>query len=167
LQTWSQIAVLSVGGALGVNARFWLSVLINRWASSQGSPAFPWATVTINITGSFAIGLLAIFLAHHWDHPLGRLFVVTGFLGGYTTFSSFTFESLKLWEDGEKTLSAANTFGSVIGGLAAVVLGVALGRALIGLPSTDEQPVTTPGVERRADGLELPTDTFLEEGRES
>jgi fluoride exporter len=167
LQTWSQIAVLSVGGALGVNARFWLGVLINRWAGSEGSPAFPWATVTINITGSFAIGLLAIFLAHHWPHPLGRLFLVTGFLGGYTTFSSFTYESLKLWEDGEKTLSAANTFGSVIGGLAAVVLGVALGRALIGLPSTDEQPVTTPDVERRADGLELPTEAFLEEGRES
>jgi CrcB protein len=167
LSTWSQIAVLSIGGALGVNARFWLGLLINRWASPDGSPVFPWATVTINVTGSFAIGFLAVLLAHHWPHPLGRMLVITGFLGGYTTFSSFAFESLKLWEDGKITLSAANTVGSVIGGLAAVVLGVTLARALIGPPKSTEEFAAPPGVHQRADDLELPTEGFLEEGRES
>ncbi len=152
MSIWSQVAVLSVGGALGVNARFWLSVAMNRWIDSP----FPWATVTINVTGSFAIGFLAVMLAHHWDHPLGRLFVVTGFLGGYTTFSSFAFESLKLWEDGRKTLSATNTVGSVVAGMAAVVVGVALARALIGSPPAQAQQNVN---------LELPTEAFLEEGK--
>ena len=58
MDLWYQIAALSVGGVLGVNARYWLGVLINRWAGSQ----FPWSTFTINITGSFAIGLCTVFL---------------------------------------------------------------------------------------------------------
>ncbi len=164
MSIWREVAVLSVGGALGVNARFWLGVVIKRWAG----PPFPWATVTINVTGSFAIGFLAIILAHRWpDHPLARLFLVTGFLGGYTTFSSFAFESLELWEDGEKTLSAANTVGSVIGGLVAVVLGVALARAWIAKPASRDEQTIPPGIEQRAENLDLPTEEFLEEGQES
>ena len=156
---WERIAVLSIGGALGVNARYWLGVLMARWTD----PRFPWATVLINVTGSFAIGFLAVILAYRWPHPLGRLFVVTGFLGGYTTFSSFAFESLKLWEDGEKGLSLANTFGSVAAGLAAVVLGVALGRAVIGSPVEGERLVhDKPGHVERAEAVELPPESFLD-----
>jgi CrcB protein len=151
--------VLSIGGALGVNARYWLGVLMARWTG----PHFPWATVLINVSGSFAIGFLAVILAYHWPHPLGRLFIVTGFLGGYTTFSSFTFESLKLWEDGEKGLSLANTFGSVAAGLLAVVLGVALGRALIGSPAESERLVHShPGHVDGVEPVELPPESFLE-----
>ncbi len=167
MSSWSQVLVLSIGGALGVNARFWLGVLINRSTGGGSSSSFPWATVTINVTGSFAIGFLAVILAHHWPHRLGRLLVVTGFLGGYTTFSSFTFESLQLWESGQKSLAAANTVGSVIGGLAAVVLGVAVGRAWIGPTPGSDRPDASPAFERRADGLDLPSEGFLEEGRES
>ncbi len=163
MSIWSQIAVLSVGGALGVNARFWLTVGLNRWVEGP----FPWATVTINITGSFAIGFLAVMLAHHWPHPLGRMFVVTGFLGGYTTFSSYSFESLKLWEDGRRTLSATNAVGSVIGGMVAVVLGVALARALIASPPSSGESVDAPAIDRRAEGLDLPTEAYLEEGQDS
>ncbi len=163
MSIWSQVAALSVGGALGVNARYWLTVAMNRWVVSP----FPWATVTINVTGSFAIGFLAVILAHHWPHhPVSRLFVVTGFLGGYTTFSSFAFESLKLWEDGRKTLATANTVGSVVAGLVAVVLGVMLARAWIGKPQETGE-TAPPGLASHADGLELPSEAFLEEGRDS
>lgn len=123
-----RVLVLSVGGALGVNARYWLGVAMGRWAGDR----FPWATVTINVTGSFAVGFLAVALSRVWPHPLGRLFVVTGFLGGYTTFSSFALESLILWETGQRRLAVANTVGSVAVGLAAVALGVALARAALG-----------------------------------
>ncbi len=127
MEVWLRVLVLSLGGALGVNARYWLSVLIVRWTGTR----FPWSTVVINVTGSFAIGFLAVVLFHRWPHPLGKRQQITGFLGGYTTFSSFTYESLKLWEDGEWELSLANTFGSVAAGLVAVTLGVAVGRAVI------------------------------------
>ena len=97
MERWYQVAVLSVGGVLGVNARYWLGVVVNRWTGAQ----FPWATFTINVSGSFAIGLLSVLLARWLPHPHARLLVVVGFLGGYTTFSSFSFESLALWERGE------------------------------------------------------------------
>jgi len=134
LDDWRQVAVLSIGGAAGVNARHWLGMAIARWAS----PRFPWGTVAINASGSFAIGVLAVVLARRWPDPLARLGVVTGFLGGYTTFSAFAFESFTLWERGDRPLAAANAVGSVALGLAAVTLGVALGRALVG-PEADGQ----------------------------
>jgi fluoride exporter len=128
METWYQVAVLSVGGVLGVNARYWLGVVIMRSTGSQ----FPWATLTINLTGSFAIGLCTVALARWLPHPHARLLVVVGFLGGYTTFSSFSFESLALWERGERGLCLAYLFGSVAAGFAGVVLGTALGRGLTG-----------------------------------
>jgi len=126
VERWYQVAVLSVGGVLGVNARYWLGMLVNRWAG----PQFPWATFGINVSGSFAIGLFSALLARWLPHPHARLLVVVGFLGGYTTFSSFSFESLTLWERGEWGLCLLYMLGSVVCGFAAVVLGTALGREL-------------------------------------
>ncbi len=145
LETWYQIAVLSVGGVLGVNARYWLGVVINRWTGSQ----FPWATLTINVTGSFAIGLFTVLLARWLPHPHGRLLVVVGFLGGYTTFSSFSAESLTLWERGEQWLCLAYMVGSVSAGFAAVVLGSALGRGLA-LPAGARSGAGRPAADARA-----------------
>ena len=126
MENWLRVIVLSVGGALGVNARYWLGVWMNRWAS----PRFPWATFTINISGSFAIGFLTTVLARWIPHPHVRLLVLVGFLGGYTTFSTYAFESLTLWERGETTLALTNLVGSMLAGFAAVALGVALARGL-------------------------------------
>ncbi len=128
MESWYQVAVLSVGGVLGVNARYWLGVAITRWTGTQ----FPWATFSINVTGSFAIGLFTVFLAR-WlpQHPHARLLVVVGFLGGYTTFSSYSFESMTLWERGERGLCLAYLIGSVAAGFAAVVLGTSVGRSLV------------------------------------
>lgn len=123
----SRVVLLSVGGSLGVNARYWLGVAISRWAG----PQFPWATLAINVSGSFAIGLLTVLLARWLPHPNMRLLVVVGFLGGYTTFSSFAAEALVLWERGERARGLGYVAGSVGAGLAAVVLGTAMGRGLV------------------------------------
>jgi CrcB protein len=121
-----QIAVLSLGGVFGVNARYWLGLWVNRWASQR----FPWATFLINVTGSFAIGFLTMLLARRLPHQNFRLLVLTGFLGGYTTYSTFAFESLTLWERGEKGISIAYMASTVAAGFVAVTLGVALARNL-------------------------------------
>lgn len=120
MEAWAPIFVLSLGGISGVNARYWLGIGINRWVS----PKFPWATFAINVSGSFAFEVLVTLLARWLPQPNARLMVLTGFLGGDTTFSSFAFESLALWERREKGLAVANVVGSVFAGLAAVVLDV-------------------------------------------
>jgi fluoride exporter len=132
VEPWFRVVVLSVGGALGVNARYWLGVWMNRWAS----PSFPWATFTINVSGSFAIGFLTMALARWLPHPYFRLLVLVGFLGGYTTFSSFSFESLTLWERGAVGASLTYMAGSVVAGFLAVSLGVGLARGVT-LPASE------------------------------
>jgi fluoride exporter len=145
--TWKVLA-LSVGGVLGVNARYWLGHWMNQWAS----PKFPWATFTINVTGSFAIGFLTILLARWVPHPNARLFLITGLLGGYTTFSAYSFESLSMWERGDRREAVAYALGSVLAGLLAVTLGVALARYVA--PEVNEHAVVAasgpgPGEEER------------------
>lgn len=127
MEGWIRVAVLSLGGALGVNARYWLGVWMSRWAN----PQFPWATFTINVSGSFAIGFLTMALGRWLPDANVRLLVVVGFLGGYTTFSTFAYDSLTLWERGEVSLSLANLLGSVLAGFAAVALGVLVARTVV------------------------------------
>lgn len=126
MDIWSRIVAVSIGGVLGVNARYWFGVWINKWTS----PQFPWATFLINVTGSFAIGVLAVLFDRWSPQSRLRLLSITGFLGGYTTFSSYALESATLWERGEKGLAAYYVFGSVAGGLVGVFLGIALARAI-------------------------------------
>jgi CrcB protein len=126
MEAWLKVIALSIGGTLGVNARYWLGVWMNRWTS----PQFPWATVAINVSGSFLIGFLTVALSRWLPHPNVRLLAITGFLGGYTTFSTFENDALTLWERGESGLMAGNLFGSVAAGFAAVWLGTALARGL-------------------------------------
>jgi fluoride exporter len=126
VEIWTKAIMLSIGGTLGVNARYWLGTWINRWTS----PQFPWATVIINVTGSFLIGFLTVALTRWMPRPNIRLMVITGFLGGYTTFSTFENDALSLWERGEGGLMAANVIGSVTAGFGAVLFGTALARGL-------------------------------------
>lgn len=124
---WIKIAVLSIGGALGVNARYWQAVWMARWAS----PEFPWATFAINVAGSFLIGLSSAVLIHRFPgNDPARLFVVVGFLGGYTTFSSYTLEAIGLIERNRPFLGVVYLGGSVLLGLGSAALGLALGRLL-------------------------------------
>ncbi len=129
---WGRILVLSLGGALGVNARYWLAV----WIDARLGKSYPWATFLINVSGAFALGFLATvwgrFDAHH---PL-RLLALVGFLGGYTTFSTFALESCTLWFGRQTGRSLIYMFSSVAGGFLAVMLGIILGRACMGEPAT-------------------------------
>ena len=130
VERWVQVGALSLGGSLGADARFWPGLAINRWAG----PQFPWATLAINVSGSFLIGALTAALARWLPHPGASLLVVTRFLGGYTTFSTFAFESLTLWERGERAHSVGYVAGSMAGGLVAAALGVGLVRGLADAP---------------------------------
>jgi CrcB protein len=127
LGNWSRVIALSIGGVLGVNARYWLGVWIARWTSAE----FPWATFVINVSGSFAIGFGAVLLAGWAPQSHMRLLALVGFLGGYTTFSTFAFESVALWRRGWWGLCLANLSGSVVAGFAAVLLGAALARGVV------------------------------------
>jgi CrcB protein len=145
VEIWTRVIVLSIGGTLGVNARYWLGAWINRWTS----PQFPWATVAINVSGSFLVGFLTVALTRWMPHPNIRLMVITGFLGGYTTFSTFENDALTLWERGEGILMAANLIGSVAAGFGAVLLGTALARGLAE-PASERAGAGSRRVEMRA-----------------
>ena len=120
------IAVL-LGGAVGTGFRYGLSTFIY---SLVEKPSFPYANFIINVSGSFVIGLLAeLFDPRVLVSPTVRVALLTGVLGGYTTFSSFSFETFSLVRDGEMWLAALNALGSVALGLIAVWLGVRLAQS--------------------------------------
>jgi CrcB protein len=126
---WWRLAILCVGGALGANARYWVSVAIQRWVE----PRYPWATFTINVTGSLAIGILAGLLAQQHPHSGPRLLVIVGFLGSYTTFSTYALDGLVLFERGEVVAALVYLLGSIAVGLVAVVCGLALAGPIVRL----------------------------------
>lgn len=117
-----QCLLVGAGGFLGAIARF----LVNTWVTGRYGHQFPWATFAINVSGSFFLGLLmTLFLARVVSDPW-RLLLAVGFLGAYTTFSTFEYESAKL---GLSWAALANLLGSVIAGYGAVWLGIRLGEA--------------------------------------
>jgi CrcB protein len=119
------LAVLA-GGALGTGLRYSLSTLIY---STIKEPTFPYANLVINVSGSFMIGLLSELFETRWlVSPTTRIAILTGILGGYTTFSSFSFETYALLRDGEMWRGLLNASASVLLGLAAVWLGIRLAQ---------------------------------------
>jgi CrcB protein len=118
---------VAIAGALGALARYGLGGYIaNRFTS-----AFPWETFIINISGSFIIGLLfVIFTERLMPHPALRTSLMVGFVGAYTTFSTFSLETIRLIQDGAVGLAAANVFASVAAGLLAVYVGIVIARAI-------------------------------------
>jgi fluoride exporter len=115
---------VGIGAFLGANARYW----VGGWAAERFGTVFPYGTFIINVTGSFAVGVLAAFFAERGYSANVRLFLMVGFLGGYTTFSSYSYEALRLFEDGGYLLGALYLFGSPILGLAGCLAGVVIGR---------------------------------------
>jgi CrcB protein len=115
-----------LGSALGGLARYWLVLA----TFPLFGPVFPWATVLINILGSFVIGLFgALTMEGRWAVPAEvRAFVMVGLCGGFTTFSSFSLQTLELIQKGRVELALANIGVSVLLCLGAVALGYWLGR---------------------------------------
>ena len=117
---------VAIAGALGALARYGLGGYI----ASRFPSAFPWETFVINISGSFVIGLLfVLFTEKLMPHPALRTALMVGFVGAYTTFSTFSLETFRLIEDGALVLAAA-VLASVVAGLLAVYIGVVIARAI-------------------------------------
>ncbi|MCM8747787.1 fluoride efflux transporter CrcB [Thermomicrobiaceae bacterium CFH 74404] len=120
------VLLVAIGGAAGSVARYLASTSVQR----NVGISFPLGTFIINVTGSFLIGvILGLFEAGNLS-PAARLLIAVGFLGGFTTFSSFSYESLLLLESKAVLPFLLNTVGSVVAGLAAAWLGVVLVRIM-------------------------------------
>jgi len=113
--------LVALGGALGSVARWAMAGWVQRLSPTS---TFPWGTLAVNVLGSFAIGvLLTLALERELIAPGPRLFLVTGLLGGFTTFSAFTWESLELLRDAQWPAALAYVLGSIVAGLLAAFAG--------------------------------------------
>lgn len=118
------ILAIALGGACGSVARH----IVNTGLSTLLRAPFPWGTLVVNVTGSFVIGLLvALFAAIGNPSQDMRLFLITGFLGGYTTFSAFSLDAMNLWTKGDMAGMVTYVAASVVLSLAAVFAGSYLG----------------------------------------
>ena len=120
---------ICAGGAFGTGARY----LLSGWAAATLGPAFPYGTLAVNLIGSFCVGLLMqVGIATPILSPTARLTLTTGVMGGFTTYSTFNYETIRYAQDGAWGLAAANVGATLAGCLIAGVLGVAAGRGLFG-----------------------------------
>ncbi|MBB6309636.1 fluoride efflux transporter CrcB [Xanthobacter tagetidis] len=121
--------IVFLGAGLGGVLRH----LVNQWVPRLFGTGFPFATFVVNVSGSFIMGLVIGYLAfkdgEHWTQSM-RLFLTTGVLGGYTTFSTFSLDFFFLMERGEHTLAAAYVIGSVAIAFLGVYAGMALMRTM-------------------------------------
>ncbi|HVF74043.1 MAG TPA: fluoride efflux transporter CrcB [Acidimicrobiales bacterium] len=117
-----RIAMVAAAGALGTVVRYAVGVRV-------GVQSFPWATLAVNTVGSFALGVVLVAGPSRWPRDL-VVAVSVGFLGGFTTFSTFGYESQTLLREGRAAASAAYVVGSVCAGVAAAALGYTAGGSL-------------------------------------
>ncbi|MGO4525325.1 fluoride efflux transporter CrcB [Microvirga sp. 2MCAF35] len=106
---------------------------VNLGCARYCGTAFPWGTLTVNVAGSFLMGAIAGWLAFKagegWSQPL-RLFLTTGILGGFTTFSAFSLDAVLIWERGQAGVAATYVVGSVLLSIAGLVTGLGLVRTI-------------------------------------
>ena len=118
---------IAVGAALGANARY----LVSLWAADRFGVSFPYGTFLVNMTGSLLLGFfLALSVDHFLTSPQSRWLLATGFLGSYTTFSTYMVESVNLVRDGSISYALLNMIGEVVIGLVFALLGMWLARLL-------------------------------------
>ncbi|GGF83777.1 MULTISPECIES: fluoride efflux transporter CrcB [Rhizobium] len=124
----TNILLAALGGAIGSVLRYLVGVFSVRWFG----PSFPWGTLAVNVVGSFIIGLSVEMIARRFNASMElRVFIVTGIIGGFTTWSSFSLDTMVLFERGAITAAAAYVIGSLVVSFAAVFAGLALGRAML------------------------------------
>jgi CrcB protein len=120
---------VALGGAIGALLRYQTGRLLTHWLGPNTVTAFPWATLTVNVLGSLAMGLLAGYLARHGQGgDQWRLFLGVGVLGGFTTFSAFSLELMLLIERGQAAQGLIYALVSVLAGLTALYVGLILMR---------------------------------------
>jgi CrcB protein len=115
------VLAISLGGVLGANARY----LVGIYVAERLGAAFPYGTLLINVSGSLVIGFFLTLATERYSvDPVWRLFFATGFLGAYTTFSTYSFEAAQLIRDGAYGLAFLYLFGSVLAGMIGVFAGI-------------------------------------------
>lgn len=119
---------IAAGGAVGAVARYFVMIMAARlWGA-----AFPWGTLTVNVVGSFILGVLVELFALAWSAPEGvRAFLVIGVLGAFTTFSTFSLDVVTLYERGAMVAAASYVIGSLVLSVAALFAGLALARVAL------------------------------------
>jgi CrcB protein len=121
------ILVISLGAIVGANCRYFIS----RYAAQVLGPMFPYGTLIINVTGSLSVGFFVIWTSERvLVDPRWRLLVVVGFCGAFTTFSSYAFETMSLFDQGQWLLTLTNIFSNNLLCLAGALAGMALARVL-------------------------------------
>lgn len=121
----NQVLAIAAGGAAGSVLRFWMST----WVHSFAGRTFPYGTLTVNVLGCLAMGFLfVLFVDRLSDNAVLRAGILIGMLGGFTTFSSFSIETLNLIEQGAWVKAVVNMTGSLLLCVAATWVGVILGR---------------------------------------
>lgn len=122
----TRLLLVSLGGALGTATRY----LVGGLALKLFGPVFPFGTLTVNLLGSFLVGLVVQLGLSELVSPTTRIVLTAGFMGGFTTYSAFAVETTVLLREGAALLAAANVGVTLVGGLVACFLGMSLGRAL-------------------------------------
>lgn len=125
----SQLALICLGGAVGTGARY----LISEWALKALGSTFPYGTLAVNIVGSFLLAILMNLSTSGTLSPSLRLALTTGVMGGFTTFSTFSFETLRFVQQGSWLLACANAIINVFACLVACMLGWMLAQRLAGI----------------------------------
>jgi fluoride exporter len=121
------VIIIGIGGAVGAVTRYGIAL----WVGQRWGRSFPLGTFVINVSGSFLIGLLMTLLAERFTvNPQWRLLLVVGFLGAYTTFSTFEYETGALLKDGEWAFAMLNVILSVVVGFIALKLGEMMAKAI-------------------------------------
>jgi len=122
-----RLIIIGAGGFLGAVARY----LVSGWVSALDGSLFPLGTLAVNLIGSFLLGFFYVLTTGKLAlDPYWRLIIAVGFLGAFTTFSTFSYETVKLMESGAFGMALANITVSLIGGITAVYLGIILARLL-------------------------------------